>query len=98
MAIFGDDPRDSEIAFLRDLVKELQKQLVNLADPLAHARLNPPQARPPLPGPDNVRRMPVGQLKQVMADRPVETDREAAEKGHERAAALEQRFRDTRQP
>jgi hypothetical protein len=51
MALFGEtapDPRDSEIQFLRGLVKTLQDQLVALTDARAHAVLTrpAPQARP----------------------------------------------------
>jgi hypothetical protein len=65
----------AEIAFLREQVKTLTTQLVNLADPLAHARLNrparPERATEEAPQPHHNASM----IRHQMEDRPPERPR-----------------------
>jgi hypothetical protein len=89
--VFGKDPRDEEIFWLRSQVKFLQEQLVMIADQSAAARL--------LPRPE--RRDATGKARsshRFLEDRPNGTTSELAQIAAENAAAVERSFVDTRQP
>jgi hypothetical protein len=88
--VFGKDPREDEIAWLRQQVDFLQKQLACIADEKAAARLAPPAERRELTG------KPRGNWR-FRVDKPTQTSDAAAAAGHEAAQRVEAAF-DSRQP
>jgi hypothetical protein len=89
--LFGKDPRDEEISWLRGQVKFLQEQIVMIADQSAAARLLP---RPERNGATGKARS----SHRFLEDRPNGTTSELAQIAAENAAAVERSFVDTRQP
>jgi hypothetical protein len=89
MGLFGTDPRDEQIDWLRQRVEWLESQLLMKTDPAAYARMNPPQRVPPAR-----QRM----SHRFMSDRPTLNIVDEAKESTEKAEAVERSFRDERQP